>query len=206
MWEIVWKEKRYAWAKSLLEIGKISINITAWILAYALYSKSTLFVTKAKELMKTPEYLETDILGAEKIQMVYLSGVFLTVLIVTGTGILFWCMSRSDMKKRYPKIVFFKSLGYEVKDILRYYTYQIIIDTCISIVVSVVCAVGAWKMFLLMSTDYVELLAYVGLSKTMELSGVTYAAVVAMIIQWAALIISLKEIEKKNIIELITEK
>lgn len=198
MWEIIWKEKKHAWLNTLLGIGKISINCIAWILAYALYSKSALFVRKAKELMKQPEYLTRDLLGSEKVQMVYLFGEVMMGVIAVGTVILFWCIVYSDMKKRKSGMSFLMTLGYDGKALQQYYIYQIVIDTGISVVVSVIGAWGIWKLFLLLSTSYVEMLEFVGLNLRMDMLGVIYAVIIAMLLQLVALILNLEKVRRSR--------
>lgn len=206
MWDLVWKENRHAFIKMLLKIGKIGINMTAWIVAYALYSKSTLFAGKARILMSQPEYMENDVLGPEKIRLVYWSGVFLTGLIAIGIGILFWCMVTTEMKKQQNKMGLFMALGYNRKQLKQYYRCHILAETVIAALIAVMVSLGAWYLFLAFSTDYVEMLKYVGLNQTMDMTGVVYAIIAAMGIQMLVLARTVRKLENKSIRELIAEK
>ncbi len=206
MWEIVWKEKRYAWAKTLLSIGKIAVNIAAWIIVYSLYFKSKVFVMKAKEMLESSEYETTDILAADKIQVVHLLGAFLTVVIMFGTVILFWCIVRGDMKRKYARIGFYRALGYQQKDVFKHYSCHVLIDTMISLSVGAVVAVVAWHFLMSSFNEYGEMMDYVGMKRDMEMFGLVYAWVVALVIQFFALAVSIHDTKKRNIRGLMTEK
>ena len=206
MWAIVWKEKSHAWVKMLLDIGKICINVMAWTLAYAIYKKSEVFVKEAKELMNKPEYMENDMLGTEKIQLVYISGVVITAVIAIGIAILFWCIVRAEMKKRRSKMALLMALGYNIVNIRKFYMYHIVVDTVASIAISIVLALGAWQLFLTFSPEYVEQLNFVGLNQRMDIAGVIYATILALLMQWFALELSFRKLKKTCIREMITEK
>lgn len=199
MWEMVWKERRHAWANTLLGIGKISINMFAWILAYAIYSKSVVFVRKAKKILEKPEYMDSDLLAREKIELVHLSGVFLTGIIVVGIAVLYWYIVTSDMKRRRGGTARLLSLGYERKQVGQYYICHMVMDICGSAAVSVTCALVAWQLFLGCSGEYVEMLEVVGMDKGMDLAGVLYALLLAVVLWMAALLAELVRTGRRNL-------
>lgn len=206
MWSLVLKEKRHAGAKSLLGILKLGINMTAWILAYAIYSKSAAFIKKAEEIMKSPEYMSSDMLGTEKIRLVYMSGILLTGLIAVGVVILFLCIVCSDIKKKKSKMGILMALGYDRKDLCSYFSYHIFIDTVVSVVISGICALVAWQLFLAMSDDYADMLEYVGLKNSMDMTGIIYAVILALCIQLIVLVMSLGKSRQTNIRMMLADR
>ncbi len=206
MWNIVWKEKKRAWLQTLLSVGKISINTIVWVLAFVIYDKSTLFVEKAKVLLKQPEYIESDMLAADKIELIYLSGVVLSGVVVVGIGILFWCIMRSDMKKKRNRMSLLMALGYEKKNIYQFYLKHIIIETGISAVVSGIFSLGAWKLYLIFSEDYAKMLKEVGVQQGMNPVAIVCAVVLAFVIQICVLHMVLQKLKKGNIREMMADK